>query len=202
MKNNLDHNHDAFIRSPLTLPNNSKDLLLLVCCAPCAGEILEALAVSPEINTKVLFYNPNIYPETEYIKRKEEFIQYANKHKMEIIDAEYEVDKWYKEIEGLEDQPEQGKRCTKCFAMRLKKTAEIAEELGIEYISSTLAISRWKNFHQVNAAAKIALEKHPNIKYWDHNWRKGGGGVRMYTIAKKEEFYMQDYCGCEFSIKK
>lgn len=188
------------IRAPLPWPYGEKKVLLHVCCAPCSGEIIEAILAS-DITLAVFFYNPNIYPDTEYEKRKIEIICFALKKGVDVVDADYEPDKWFYRVRGLEEEPERGRRCTACFDMRLERTAIHAVENGFEVISSSLGISRWKDMKQVNGCGHRAASRYPDLVYWDYNWRKAGGSQRMNEIRKREDFYQQDYCGCVFSLR-
>lgn len=188
------------IREKLKLPKEGKKLLLHSCCAPCSGEIMEAVAYS-QIEYSIFFYNPNIHPEKEYLIRKEENIRFANKLGVEIIDWDYDTKLWYQKTNGMEFEPERGIRCTVCFDMRLEETAKYAYFNQFDTIATTLGISRWKNLKQVNESGERAVEKYPGINYWDYNWRKGGGSQRMIQISKRERFYMQEYCGCAYSLR-
>jgi len=172
-----------FVREKLELPNQGKKLLLHSCCAPCSGEVMEALIAS-DIEFTIYFYNPNIHPRKEYDLRKEENIRFAEKHNIPFIDADYDVDHWFELAKGMEHEPEKGIRCTMCFDMRFEKTAEYADANGFDVISSSLGASRF-----------------PNMEYWTFNWRKKGGSARMLEISKKEKFYMQEYCGCAYSLR-
>ncbi|MGA2655037.1 MAG: epoxyqueuosine reductase QueH, partial [Gammaproteobacteria bacterium] len=116
-------------RIKLELPNGADKLLLHSCCAPCAGEIMEALLVS-EIDYTIYFYNPNIHPKKEYDIRKEENIRFADKYGIPFIDADYDRDEWFKRAKGMEMEPERGIRCTMCFDMRFARTALYAYENG------------------------------------------------------------------------
>jgi predicted adenine nucleotide alpha hydrolase (AANH) superfamily ATPase len=187
-------------REQLVLPNGADKLLLHSCCAPCSGEVMEALLVS-EIDFSIFFYNPNIHPVQEYEIRKEENVQFAKKHNIPFIDADYDKDNWFTRIKGLEWEPERGKRCTACFDMRFERTALYAHEHGFPLISSSLGISRWKDMNQINEAGLRAAGRYPNLEYWTYNWRKNGGSERMYEIAKRENFYKQEYCGCVYSLR-
>lgn len=188
------------MREKLVLPNSANKLLLHSCCAPCSGEVMEALIYS-EINFSIFFYNPNIHPVQEYELRKNENISFAKKHNIEFIDADYDKDNWFERVKGLEWEPERGKRCTACFDMRFERTALYAHEHGFSLISSSLGISRWKDMNQINDSGTKAAARYPNLEYWTYNWRKGGGAERMYKIAKRENFYKQEYCGCVYSLR-
>jgi len=182
------------------LPDGADKLLLHSCCAPCSGEVMEAIHASG-IEYSIFFYNPNIHPKREYLLRKEENIRFAEQHGIEFIDADYDTDNWFERVKGLEWEPERGERCTKCFDMRFERTALYAEEHGFPAISSSLGISRWKNMEQINDCGRRAASRYDNMVYWDYNWRKGGGAQRMIEISKREGFYQQEYCGCVYSLR-
>ena len=136
-------------RPKLVLPNGADKLLLHSCCAPCSGEVMEALLASG-IDYTIYFYNPNIHPLKEYEIRKNENIRFAEQHGVPFIDADYDVDNWFARAKGMEYEPERGIRCTMCFDMRFERTALYAHEHGFNVISSSLGISRWKNMAQIN----------------------------------------------------
>ena len=186
----------------LTLPQEATDnrVLMHSCCAPCAGDLMLRMKES-EIDVTIFFYNPNIHPKKEYEIRKNENIRYAEKLEIPFIDADYDVQNWFKRAKGLELAPERGERCTKCFDMRFERTALYAYEHGFNTITSSLGISRWKNMEQINDCGIRAAKNYEGINYWTYNWRKAGGAARMYEIAKQEEFYKQEYCGCIFSLR-
>lgn len=182
----------------LSLPCNHKKLLLHSCCAPCSCGILSMLKESC-IDFSVFFYNPNIVPETEYLKRKDENKRFSDKLGIPFIDADYNTDYWEQNITGLENEPEKGKRCSICFYLRMKCTADFANKNGFDTISSSLGISRWKNFDQVTSCGKKAASEFPGIIYWEQNWRKNGGVEMMAAFSKSENFYRQNFCGCRYS---
>ncbi len=186
----------------LELPPQAKDnrVLMHSCCAPCAGDLMERMKVSG-IDVTIFFYNPNIHPRKEYLIRKEENIRFAEKLGIPFVDADYDVQNWFKRAKGMEWEPERGIRCTACFDMRFERTALHAYENGFTTITSSLGISRWKNMDQINDCGIRAASHYEGIDYWTYNWRKEGGAARMYEIAKREEFYKQEYCGCIFSLR-
>jgi epoxyqueuosine reductase len=188
------------VREKLVLPDNGKKLLLHSCCAPCSGEVMEAIMAS-RIDFSVFFYNPNIHPKKEYELRKEENIRFAEKHGIPFIDADYDADNWFERAKGMELEPERGIRCTMCFDMRFERTALYAHENGFDTISSALGISRWKNMEQINDSGLRAASHYGGLTYWTYNWRKKGGSSRMLEISKDEGFYMQEYCGCAYSLR-
>jgi predicted adenine nucleotide alpha hydrolase (AANH) superfamily ATPase len=190
----------TFTRDKLELPNNANKLLLHSCCAPCSGEVMEAL-VHSEIDFTIFFYNPNIHPHKEYVIRKDENVRFAEKHNIPFIDADYDRDEWFKRAKGMEFEPERGIRCTMCFDMRFERTALHAHEHDFPVICSSLGISRWKNMEQINDSGNRAASHYPNMTYWTYNWRKEGGSERMIKISKQENFYQQEYCGCVYSLR-
>jgi predicted adenine nucleotide alpha hydrolase (AANH) superfamily ATPase len=196
----IDYSLSGYQRPKLQTPNGETKLLMHSCCAPCAGEIMAALAAS-EIDTTIFFYNPNIHPQEEYELRKEENIRFAEKLGMPFIDADYNKDEWFERVKGQEDEPERGARCTTCFDMRFEVTAAYAKAHGFDLISSTLGISRWKDMNQINGCGVRATNVFNGITYWDFNWRKQGGSSRMLELSKQEEFYQQEYCGCVYSLR-
>jgi predicted adenine nucleotide alpha hydrolase (AANH) superfamily ATPase len=187
-------------RERLELPDGANKLLLHSCCAPCSGEVMEALIAS-EIDFTIFFYNPNIHPEQEYEIRKNENIKFAELHNIPFVDADYDKDNWFERAKGMEWEPERGIRCSMCFDMRFERTALYAHEHGFPVISSSLGISRWKDMNQINTSGIKAASKYPDLVYWTYNWRQKGGGERMYQIAKRENFYKQEYCGCVYSMR-
>ena len=188
-------------RPLLIPPHGVKQILLHTCCAPCSGEIIETLLYS-NIPFTIFFYNPNIHPFDEYEVRKNENKRFAEKHHIPFIEADYEVDNWFTRIRGLENEPERGKRCTTCFDIRLERTALYAYEQGFTAFTSSLGISRWKNLEQINDSGYRAASRYPDLVYWDFNWRKHGGSQRTVELAKRENFYRQNYCGCVYSMRK
>lgn len=184
----------------LTPPNNEKRVLLHSCCAPCSGEVMEAMSRSG-IQYTIFFYNPNIHPRKEYELRKNENIRFAEKLNIPFIDADYDAENWFSRTRGLEWEPEKGSRCTACFDMRFERTALYAVEHGFTVFTSCLGISRWKDMDQINASGQRVASKYPGLSYWTYNWRKGGGSDRTIEIAKRETFYQQEYCGCVYSLR-
>lgn len=198
IKHNLDMSEIK--KNKLTAPNGENKVLMHSCCAPCAGEIMESFTASG-IDYTIFFYNPNIHPREEYEIRKNENIRFAKKMNIPFIDADYDRDNWFKRVKGLEWEPERGKRCSVCFDMRFERTALYAYENGFKVITSSLGLSRWKDMDQINESGIRAASRYPSIVYWTYNWRKDGGSQRMYEIAKREEFYKQEYCGCVYSLR-
>ena len=191
---------DKLIREKLELPQDAKKLLLHSCCAPCSGELMEALS-SSGIEFTIFFYNPNIHPRKEYEIRKNENIRFAQKMNIPFVDADYDTSNWFARIKGLEFEPERGARCSACFDMRFERTALYAYEHDFKVIVSSLGLSRWKDMDQINTSGLKATRRYNGMVYWTYNWRKKGGSGRMYEISKRENFYQQEYCGCVYSLR-
>ena len=188
-------------RLKLDVPGGVKKVLLHTCCAPCSSAIVECLMEHGV--TPVIFYcNPNIYPEKEYLIRKNECTRYASSLGLEIVDDDYDRETWKTAMSGMEDEPERGARCLKCFKLRLMRTAAYAHDRGIRVITSTLASSRWKSLDQIHEAGRLAASAYDDVTYWEQNWRKGGLQQRRCELIKEYGFYNQLYCGCEFSMSK
>ncbi len=177
-----------------------KRVLLHACCAPCCASIIKRLSDSG-FEVTVFFYNPNVYPREEYAKRKQEVIRYAGKNRIFFVDGDYDPDRWFEWTKGYDESPERGERCGLCFDMRLKKTAAYAAENEFQVFTSSLGISRWKDFDQVTRSGKKAASLFPGTIYCDINWRKDGGIELMSRITHEEKFYRQDYCGCLYSLE-
>ncbi len=187
-------------RDLFEVPHGQTKVLMHSCCAPCSGPLIEKMAESG-IDLTIFFYNPNIHPKKEYEIRKKENIRFAEKLGLAFIDADYDVQNWFARAKGMEQEPERGARCTMCFDMRFERTALYAYEHDFKVITSSLGISRWKNMEQINDSGRRAASHYSGVTYWTYNWRKDGGGARMYELAKEEEFYKQEYCGCIYSLR-
>lgn len=184
----------------LVPPGGHTKVLLHSCCAPCSGEVMEAM-LAAGVQYTLYFYNPNIHPEREYLLRKADNITFAEKYGIEFVDADYDKDNWFERVKGLEWEPEKGKRCTACFDMRFERAALYAHELGFPVLTSSLGISRLKDMDQINGCGHRAAARYDDVVYWDYNWRKRGGAQRMIEISKREGFYQQEYCGCVYSLR-
>ena len=210
-------------------------MLLHACCAPCSSAIVEWM-LSNDVRPVIYYFNPNIWPREEYEIRKQESKRHAESLGLQWIDGDYDHDSWLQGVCGLEGaldpegrfqnemakEPERGRRCERCFVLRLTAAAKKAQELGIPYFTTTLASSRWKSLDQINRAGELA-EKAVNDQsscipsvasdqrsitkfkvqchYWSQNWRKGGLYERRNQLLKEFCFYNQQYCGCEFSMR-
>lgn len=196
-------NYHKICKEILTNLNYTPKILLHSCCAPCSSQVITLLTEYFDIT--ILYYNPNIYPKDEYIKRKEEQIKLINeiehKNKIDIIDSDYENNIYENTIKGLENEPEGGKRCQQCFILRLEKTAQIAKKLNYNYFSTTLTVSPHKNSTIINNIG-YELEKKYNIKWLPSDYKKEEGYKKSIELSKKYNLYRQDYCGCKYSVRK
>lgn len=172
-------------------------LLLLSCCAPCSCGVIARLAGQGRRFT-VLFYNPNIDPAEEYEKRRAENERVCIRYGVPFVSLPYEPEVWQAAVRGLEAEPERGRRCSVCFALRLARTAQYAREHGFTAFSSVLGVSRHKDLQQVQAAAAPAALQ-SGIPYDATNWRKGGLEELRRAVAEEMHLYKQTYCGCPFS---
>lgn len=188
-------------KTEVAVPGGAGKVLLHTCCAPCSSAIVECL-VKNGVTPYIFYCNPNIYPLEEYEIRKNECTRYAQSLGLQIIDDDYDHEKWLGEMAGLENEPERGGRCLKCFEYRLLRTARYAHENGFSVIATTLASSRWKSLEQIKEAGDFAVSRYPDVTFWAQNWRKGGLQERRSQIIKEYGFYNQQYCGCEFSISR
>ena len=182
----------------IEVPGGATRILLHACCAPCSSAIVECL-MERGIRPVIFYSNSNIYPREEYDHRLNECIRYAHKWGLEMVDDTYDHEDWGHCATGLEDAPERGPRCLRCFKFRLLRAAQYAAANGFEVLTTTLASSRWKSLDQVNEAGRWACDQVQGVTWWEQNWRKGGLQERRNQIIKEENFYNQLYCGCEFS---
>lgn len=180
--------------------NNTPSLLLHSCCAPCSSYVLETL--SNYFKITIFYYNPNIYPIDEYIKRKEEekrFIkEFSSKNKIEFLDCDYDGELFFEMAKGLEDLREGDKRCYLCYQLRMNKTALVAKENNFDYFTTTLSISPYKNSSWINEIGR-KLEKEIGIKYLPADFKKKNGYKRSIELSNVYNLYRQDYCGCIYS---
>ena len=194
-----DYSLADYQRPVLTPPEGVDRVLVHSCCAPCAGEVLEAMQAS-NLTPEVFFYNPNIHPLAEYTLRKDEAKRQCDELDIPWLDGDYDTERWFSRIQGKENEPERGARCTLCFDMRFERTAQVGQQRGYSVFTSTLGISRWKDMQQINLCGERAA-KSVGLNYWDYNWRKKGGSGRMVEIAKRDNYYQQEYCGCVYSLR-
>ena len=191
---------DKLIES-LQEENKAPRLLLHSCCAPCSSYVLEYLSNYFQIT--VFYYNPNIFPESEYTKRileQQTLIEKMKvKHPVSFIAGHYDKKRFYEMARGLEEVKEGGKRCMKCYELRLRETAQVAKEGEFDYFTTTLSISPLKNADRLNEIGR-SLEEEYGVKYLLSDFKKKNGYKRSIELSKLFGLYRQDYCGCEFSM--
>ena len=177
-----------------------KKILLHSCCAPCSSYVISFL--SNYFDITILYYNPNIYPQEEYIKRKQEQIKLIKelntKNKLVFLDCDYENDTYNNLIKGYEGCPEGKERCQICFNLRLERTAQLAKLHNYDYFCSTLTVSPHKNSKVINEIGE-KISKIYNINWLYSDFKKNEGFKQSIELSKKYNLYRQDYCGCIFS---
>ena len=176
-----------------------KRVLLHVCCAACSVHVAELL--SREYDIALYFNNPQIFPATEHAKRLIEAKKVGKMLGLEVIEGNRDRDSWVLYIEGLEQEPEGGKRCAKCFEFNLEDTAKFAKHEGFDAFTTTLTVSPHKNAEMINKIGKIIGEKH-GIEFLEQDFKKDGGFLESCKKCHEHDIYRQDYCGCEFSLNK
>lgn len=176
-------------------------LLLHSCCAPCSSYVLEYLSNYFEITT--FYYNPNIYPESEYTKRILEqqtlIAKMKTCHPISFMAGNYDKDRFYEMARGMEHLKEGGERCFRCYELRLREAAEVAKKCSFDYFATTLSISPLKNATRLNEIG-MRLSKEYGVAYLPSDFKKKNGYKRSIELSKKYGLYRQDYCGCEFSV--
>lgn len=178
-------------------------LLVHSCCAPCSSYVLEYL--SQYFKITIFYYNPNIYPKEEYIKRVEEqkrlISQLPVKNPVDFIEGDFDDSEFYNAVKGLEHIPEGGERCFACYRLRLEKTAKLAKELGFHWFTTTLSISPYKNAQKLNEISAELSEIY-KVKNLPADFKKKEGYKRSIQLSAEYNLYRQDYCGCVFSANE
>ncbi len=178
----------------------TSSLLLHSCCGPCSSYVLEYLANYFEIT--ILYYNPNIYPEDEYLKRKREQLHLIDelpvKNKVSFMEVKYDPESFFELAKGLENLKEGGERCHRCYKLRLEETARLACDNGFDYFGTTLSVSPYKNSSVLNEIG-IELGEKYQVKYLYSDFKKKNGYKRSIELSKMYNLYRQDYCGCVYS---
>ena len=199
-------NYDCLMEK-IIMENRAKSrvptLLLHTCCAPCSSAVIERLAKDFKIT--VFYYNPNIEPYEEYLKRKEEqkkFLKvFPSPNPLNFLDCDYENEEFRKLALGLEKEKEGGPRCFRCYRLRLLKTAQKAKELGFDYFTTSLSISPYKNAQKLNEIG-LELEQVCGVPYLVSDFKKNDGYKKSILFSKEYNLYRQDYCGCVYSKKE
>ena len=198
MKRNYSKELENIIR--VSSGNNPK-LLIHSCCAPCSSYVLEYL--SQHFDITLLYYNPNISPKSEFEYRVSELKRLVSEMPLDkeinIEILEYNDREFYDEVKGMEDIPEGGERCFKCYEIRLRKAIEYAKENGFEYFTTTLSISPYKNAEKLNEIGERLAGKYGVVKWLPSDFKKKNGYKRSIELSRKYNLYRQDYCGCVYS---
>lgn len=199
MKINYQLKLDEIIKG---LGDDAPKVLLQSCCGPCSSYVLEYL--TKHFRVTVLYYNPNIYPETEYFKRLSEQKKLIERLETErpvsFMECSYDSEAFYKAAEGFEKEREGGSRCERCFILRLEETARLAKENGFDYFGTTLTVSPHKNAQLINKLGEKIGDKY-GVKFLYSDFKKKNGYKRSIELSKELDIYRQDYCGCEFSLR-
>ncbi len=173
-------------------------MLLHVCCATCAAYPVGLLGEVFDIT--MFFYNPNIHPGGEYRRRLKDVERLSKISNIPLITGTYEPERWFMLTEGLEDEPEGGKRCAICFHLRLEETARLAAKKGMDIFAATLSISPHKNAGTINEAG-LSISRKYGIDYYLSDLKKKNGFKKTNELSRSYGFYRQDYCGCIYSMK-
>lgn len=176
-----------------------KKLLLHSCCGPCSTHVIDVLRNQYDIT--VLYYNPNMDTETEYLHRLHEQQRFCQAVGVPVLEIGYCPEDFLSAVIGLEAEKEGGGRCSVCFQIRLQKTAMVAKEKGFDLFATTLTVSPHKNSIVINAIGK-AVEAKSNIFFLDGNFKKQNGYQKSIELARQYDLYRQNYCGCKFSKRE
>lgn len=181
-----------------------KDKMLLhVCCAPCSSHVMEIL--HKEYDITLFFYNPNITEEYEYKKRVDELLRFVSEapfaKDVKVVEGKYVPEQFFSMAKGLEEEPERGGRCYKCYEMRMRESAQYAKENGYDIFTTSLSISPHKNAEWINKIGN-SLADEWGIAYLYSDFKKKNGYARSIQLSKEYNLYRQDYCGCIFSKKE
>lgn len=199
MKTEPKVNYDKEMEAEIArLEGKRPSLLLHSCCGPCSSAVMERLR--EHFRLTVLYYNPNIEPEAEYLHRRGEQQRLLQELGGDTgwLECPYDHESFEAFAPAMAEEPEGGKRCLACFAMRLNKTAELARENGFEYFTTTLSVSPHKNAENVNRAGEEAARRF-GVKYLYADFKKRNGYLRSLQLSEEYGLYRQDYCGCLYS---
>lgn len=174
-------------------------IVLHACCGICSGYPVSSL-IDAGYQVVVYFYNPNIYPAEEYQKRLDAERTLCAHFGCELVEAEYNPEEFYKVANGLELEPERGKRCDKCFELRLKKTAKFTKSQGIQTFTTSIVISPHKNFQKLSEIGQ-QIAKENDLEFLALDFKKKDGFLKTNKISKELGLYRQNYCGCKFSLR-
>ncbi|MCI8794276.1 MAG: epoxyqueuosine reductase QueH [Bacilli bacterium] len=192
-------NYDNMMMNIINSLTEKKSILLHSCCGPCSSACIDRLKEYFDIT--VVYYNPNIEPIDEYIHRKNEQVRLLKEWNIKYLDCDYDNDLWVDTTKYLTKELEGGKRCSVCFGIRLKYTANMAKRLGFDYFGTTLTVSPHKDSQLINKIGGI-LGTNLGIKYLYSDFKKRDGYKKSCEFAKQYNLYRQDYCGCLYSKER
>lgn len=172
-----------------------RTILVHVCCAPCAAPSLDTVREDVWSNAVMFYSNSNIYPRSEYDQRLEHVRRLASIYQLDLVEDDYDHESWLEAVKGLEEEPEQGERCRRCFEYNLRRAAAKATCLEINAFTTTLTVSPHKDFSTISAVGS----SWPG--YVPYDFKKNNGIQRSGELSRKYRFYRQNYCGCEFSLR-
>lgn len=173
-------------------------ILVHICCAPDALYVMEILR--QDYNVSGFFYNPNIFPQDEYEIRLEETKKVAQILDFKLIEGTYENQHWLDITQKYKDEPEKGKRCDICYAMRLMKTAEKASTLGFDSFATVMSLSPWKKADVLNRMGRMFAQRY-KVNSLEANFKKKDGFRKSVELSKRHGLYRQNYCGCKYSMR-
>ena len=202
-KVNIRHSEESYRQDSesdeRSMTGTSKEKLLLhVCCGPCGAGVVESLRESFDVAG--FFYNPNVFPESEYLIRLESAQQLMRTFDMPLIEGDRDFDLWNEHVAGLEQEPERGLRCRVCFCLRLNATARRAQELGFSWFATTLSVSPHKDAGLIQKVGELAAAE-TGVQFLSRDFKKKNGFARSCKLSKELGLYRQTYCGCVYSRK-
>ncbi|MCP2604861.1 epoxyqueuosine reductase QueH [Candidatus Aminicenantes bacterium AH-873-B07] len=174
-------------------------ILVHICCAPDALYVVQLLQKNYDVTG--YFYNPNIHPEEEYKLRLSEAKKVADFLNFSLKEEIYDPQRWFKMVKGFENEPEKGRRCDICYAMRLDRTVKKAKDEGFDTFTTIMTISPWKKAQKINQIGRMLGNKH-KINFLEADFKKKDGFKKSVELSKKFNLYRQNYCGCTFSKLK
>lgn len=192
-------NYQAEMEAEIAALNGRRPTLLLhSCCGPCSSAVIERL--TEHFRLTLYYYNPNIEPEAEYRRRlaEQERLLTLLPGGLSLLPCEYDHDAFSAFAQAMADEPEGGKRCLSCFALRLGQTARAAKKNGFEYFTTTLSVSPHKNAEALNAIGE-GIARQLGVRYLTADFKKKNGYLRSLQLSKAFDLYRQDYCGCLYS---
>ncbi|MDO8690217.1 MAG: epoxyqueuosine reductase QueH [Dehalococcoidia bacterium] len=187
-----------------TIPQVDADLtrprlLLHICCAPCSTHVVQALKGQFDLTGH--FYNPNIHPEAEYLRRAAEIEGYSGRIGLPLLVSRYDPGLWREAVRGLEDEPEGGERCLVCYRLRLERTASLARGAGFTHFTTSLSVSPHKRADAINAVGREVASRH-RLEFYAADFKKKDGFTQSLRLSREAGLYRQNYCGCVYSLEE